>query len=155
MTRSGPQPRPAPERFWAKVDRRGPDECWPWVGARSSKGYGVFYRGSEALRPRMIFASRFSWIVHSGPIPDGLFVLHSCDNPPCCNPSHLFLGTRGDNNRDAIAKGRRRNQLTPALIDQVRRLRADGLTIPNTAATLGISPSNVDRSIRRLEDVAS
>jgi hypothetical protein len=96
------------ERYWSHVDKNGPivrpelGACWKWTGAVTDKGYGV----TGENRKNMI-ASRASWIVNRGPIPDGQFVLHKCDNPPCTNPEHLFLGTKGDNLRDAIQKGRR------------------------------------------------
>lgn len=89
-------------RFWAKVDTAGGiDACWPWSGNRIAKGYGIFtHRGRNAG------AHRTAYQYAVGQIPDGLWVLHRCDNPPCCNPAHLWLGTATDNNRDMIAKGR-------------------------------------------------
>ena len=88
-------------RFWSKVDRRGPDECWPWTAAaRDRKGYGAF-----GLDGKIQKAHRVSFLIEHGrwPEPCGL---HSCDNPPCCNPRHIFEGTKADNNRDMAAKGR-------------------------------------------------
>lgn len=81
--------------------RRG--ACWPWEGGRDKKDYGVIWR-----RGRHVFAHRHAWAMWFGSIPEGLCVLHKCDNPPCVNPWHLFLGTRTDNVHDCIAKGRRR-----------------------------------------------
>jgi len=75
--------------------------CWLWTGALSDTGYGSL-RTSEGL----FNAHRASYLAHVGPIPDGLWVLHSCDIRSCCNPYHLFLGTRRDNIADASAKGR-------------------------------------------------
>lgn len=95
--------KPLSDRFWPKVIRRGDDECWGWSGARDVFGYGVLGAG----RGRgTLGAHRVSWELHNGPIPDGLHVLHKCDNPPCCNPKHLFLGTVKDNSVDCARKGR-------------------------------------------------
>lgn len=94
--------RPSPaERFWQKVDVRA-DGCWEYRGkiARAT-GYGCFSIGYEH-----VYAHRFSWMLARGPIPDGLCVLHHCDNRPCVRPDHLFLGDRAANNADMHAKGR-------------------------------------------------
>jgi hypothetical protein len=92
---------PTEERFWCHVDKRGPDDCWNWKASRV-KGYGQI-RISET---EVIRAHRVAWEYTRGPIPDGLFACHKCDNPSCCNPSHLFLGTAQDNADDKVAKGR-------------------------------------------------
>ena len=89
------------ERFWGKVDRKGPDECWPWTAASSTSGHGRFWRDGK-----LVVASRVAWELAHGPIPAGLFVLHRCDNPLCMNPDHLFLGTQQDNVADMVQKGR-------------------------------------------------
>ena len=82
------------ERFWSKVDIKDDDSCWMWTAAKLVNfGYGAFgVRGSVVER-----AHRMSYYLVKGDIPKGLHVLHKCDNPPCCNPSHLFLGTDQDN----------------------------------------------------------
>src|ERR1700756_2891954 len=92
------------DRFWAKV-AKGPG-CWEWQGKRHYKGYGHFTVRGQGRR-RTLKAHRVSWELANGPIPEGLHVLHSCDNPPCVNPDHLFLGTDMDNVHDRDAKGRR------------------------------------------------
>ena len=81
---------------------RGPG-CWGWIGATSS-GYGRLGRGGRG--EGLVYAHRLSWELRNGPIPEGMCVLHRCDNPPCSNPDHLFLGTKADNNRDMSVKGR-------------------------------------------------
>jgi hypothetical protein len=89
------------ERFWSRVDKRGPDECWPWTGSRSPRGYGWYYHLGKNHH-----AHRVAWMLTVGGIAPGLCVCHFCDNPPCCNPSHLWEGTVGQNNKDRAAKGR-------------------------------------------------
>lgn len=98
---------PLQEAFWSRVDRRGPDECWEWRGHLNGDGYGLLSRG---VGPP-IRAHRVSWEMHNGrPIPTGLIVRHSCDNPPCINPNHLLIGTRADNMADTMSRGRHASQ---------------------------------------------
>ncbi len=98
--------------------------CWEWNGYRGPKGHGQFTSYGVSSR----LAHRVAWEFTNGPVPDGLCVLHRCDNPPCCNPDHLFLGTIADNNRDMFEKGRQQRgeghyfaRFTDA---QVREIRA-------------------------------
>lgn len=90
---------PFVDRFWAKVDRSG--DCWVWTAYRNRNGYGQFW-----FNRSLHLAHRVSWILTNGSIPDGLCVLHQCDNPPCVNPAHLWVGTQVENIADRDAKGR-------------------------------------------------
>lgn len=87
------------ERFWPKVVKT--DNCWIWKGCLIPGGYGQIW-----LNNRMVNAHRVAWEITYGHIPERLYVLHSCDNPPCIRPNHLFLGTQAENQQDSISKGR-------------------------------------------------
>ena len=91
------------ERFWRKV--RKTDRCWIWDAVVDSSGYG-FLKGEGGKHAKNISAHRYSYTLHHGPIPDGLVVMHSCDNRRCVNPDHLSVGTHKDNTQDMISKGR-------------------------------------------------
>lgn len=101
---------PLPDRFWAKVNKDGPihptlgTECWIWTGCKTRFGHGQIGRGGRGTG--LIPSHRVSWEMHNAPVPDGLWVLHHCDNPPCVRPDHLFLGTHQDNMHDMVRKGR-------------------------------------------------
>jgi hypothetical protein len=98
------QKRPLRERFLEKVQKT--DSCWNWIGCKDAHGYGVI--GAGGHQARVLKAHRVAYEIFVGPIPEGLCVLHHCDNPVCLNPSHLFLGTQTDNIRDMRAKKRDR-----------------------------------------------
>lgn len=90
------------ERFLDKVERLGPDDCWPWKAARDADGYGQFNIGNGVMRR----AHRIAFALSNGSTPSDRLVCHTCDNPPCCNPAHHFLGTIQDNQFDMAVKGR-------------------------------------------------
>ena len=144
------------QRFWEKVNQAGPDDCWPWTRARRSKGYGQF-RIRTGESPQI--ASRVAWGLTYGDIPEGLVVCHKCDNPPCCNPRHLFLGTPEENTADMVAKGRhalaspaavaelvvRVRRLTDSQIAEVRQLRSRGMSHRAIAARFDVHHSTITR----------
>lgn len=148
-----PVARPIADRFWPKVDRRGPDECWPWKGSRRGFGHGqIGGAGGRGTSP--VGAHRVSWEIHYGPVPIGLCVCHRCDNPPCVNPSHLFLGTHADNVADKVAKGRGRAasrpgagnpnaKLTESDVAEIRRRLLTGEPGTAIARDFGISSTHV------------
>jgi len=106
------------KRFWSKVNIVGEDDCWEWQAGSRGLGYGAF-----KFEKKTIDAHRMVWFLVYGEFPD-LLVCHSCDNPPCCNPKHLFLGTYQDNMDDAVRKNRLQTgdlNWSRRLPDKVRR----------------------------------
>lgn len=149
--------RPLAERFWEKVDKRGPDECWNWT-ASNTKGYGSIGANGKLHR-----ATRIGWEMLNGPIPDGLWVLHKCDNPFCCNPSHWFLGSPADNTRDMMAKGRQNRKghqakgesqwqakLTSDKVIEIRKRASDGEKITAIARAYGVAHTTIHKIVNRL-----
>lgn len=113
--------------FWPRVECGEPDECWPYAGAKNEHGYGVIRVPGELRNEK---AHRVALRLSGTPIPAGMDVLHSCDNPPCCNPAHLRPGTHADNMADMFSRGRRIAALGEAngksrlTSDQVREFKA-------------------------------
>ncbi len=117
-------------RFWGKVNIGGVNDCWTWKNATFLNGYGAFRKVVSTNKYRQLVASRVAYYLSTGTQPAGLFVCHHCDNPLCCNPTHLFLGTASENELDKHAKGRNPNQhgelgrtakLTWDEVDEIRK----------------------------------
>lgn len=128
------------ERFWSKVEKRGPDACWVWK-ANKRNGYGLF-----SLLGTTISANRMSWILTNGAIPKGLCVCHSCDNRVCVNPKHLWLGTIAENNADKADKGRSNwgennpnSKLTEVDVLMIRQRLDEGESQTSIAKDYGVS----------------
>jgi hypothetical protein len=124
--------------------------CWLWVGSVNFDSRGDRY-GRRVHEGRFWRAHRLSFVLHRGPIPDGLWVLHRCDTPLCVNPQHLFLGTVTDNNADMTQKGRRRSAEGEAAgnskltAEQVVEIRTSPGSHANIAARFGVSPTTIGR----------
>ncbi len=143
------------ERFWSKVSPEPNTGCWLWVGSVSWQGYGRAWLGG-----RCVLAHRASWAESFGPIPCGLHALHRCDNPPCVNPAHLFLGTNAENVADRDRKGRgargasvsnrgERNGSHKLTREAVREIRASvGATQDALARRYGVTQAVVWRVLR-------
>lgn len=129
---------PLIERFISRVTKAG--DCWVWCGSKAPGGYGQLSVGGKLQR-----ANRVSWRLFRGEIPKGLHVLHRCDNPPCVNPEHLFLGTHGDNVRDMFSKGRGKfTRIPPKLTeDQVTKIYSDDRIYKEIAKDYGVDPSTI------------
>lgn len=151
----GPRLRPLAERFWPKVRQGDADACWPWLAGVTSQGYGRIYvqdLGGPAL------AHRVAWGLANGVDPGDRLICHTCDNPPCCNPKHLYAGTSADNNGDTVARGRARRaygersgkaKLSAEQLDEIRMLAATGVPQTQIAAAMGVSSSHVSRILSR------
>lgn len=131
------------KRFLSKV-KPATSGCWEWQGGKNEHGYGMFFLSPKARTQK---AHRIAWEFFRGPIPDGGCVLHSCDNPPCVNPDHLWIGTKKQNSKDMVKKGRStsgvKNSQSKITEDIVRIIRTDCRTYRKISAHYGICPSQV------------
>lgn len=148
--RRGKESVPLSGRFWNLVATGDPQECWEWQGGRFPSGYG---RVMERKTP--FLAHRFAYSSANGEIPDGLVVRHSCDNPPCCNPNHLLLGTHKDNMGDALERGRTARGersgsavLTDGEVKELRRRRSGGESISQLAREKKMSRAAIRQAIK-------
>lgn len=145
----------ARERFDRKV-HKAPTGCWEWTGGRSRDGYGVFWGGEYRPQggPVMGLAHRWSYAHFNGVIPEGMYVLHRCDNPGCVNPAHLFAGTQADNVADCAAK-KRRNQIryrklsADAHAEIRKRYARGGVSQSVLAKEYGVSQPTISHIVRR------
>jgi hypothetical protein len=139
------------DMYWDRVERgRG---CWLWGGGRGGNGYGILRRAEKSgFSPQ---AHRLSWIFANGAIPQGKYVLHTCDTPLCVNPSHLFLGSQRDNALDMVKKGRGRHKtaykLSVAKVKQIRHLYAKGTRQMDLATRFNVSQPMISLVVRRQE----
>lgn len=135
--------------FWAKVDIKGQDECWPWKKGTSKAGYGqVRYLN------KVVYTHRLAWELTNGPIPDGMYILHKCDNRLCNNPSHLYLGTQLDNMRDKAERNPydggsgRPNMFSDDDIVNIKKLYSDGMTQKEIANLFDTSQPRISYTLR-------
>lgn len=139
------------DRFWSKVDRLGIDECWLWQGAIDKDGYGKITIGSRTYR-----AHRVAYELHTGLVDEGMFILHHCDNPTCCNPYHLFQGTNRDNIEDMLKKGRsligskhHKSKLSEEDIPIIRNLYKSGVPMNLLAEKYKVDAGNIHHIVNR------
>ena len=146
-------------RFWSKIDKRGPDECWPWLGGTFTHGYGRFKAAGRDIK-----APRIALFLNSGKDPFPLFACHSCDYPPCCNGRHIFPGTKVENMLDRDAKGRGvlppngpwimtgeshpRAKFTEVQVREIRRRHAAGESESSLARYFRASQTGISSIIR-------
>ena len=154
----GPAKIPMWAKVWPKIDQSaGEDECHPWMGLRNSKGYGKIANGRGKSK---LYASRVVYELVNGPIGDpSLVVRHTCDNPPCCNPRHLILGTPGDNARDRGERKRGREhrqygeananvKIKDSDLPLIHELRAKGWSQQKIADRFGVKQQQISRILR-------
>lgn len=142
---------PLESLFFHRVAKGASDDCWEWQGSKTWSGYGQFQHGTATK-----LAHRIAYTFANGDIPDGLVVRHKCDNPPCCNPAHLEVGTYKDNMQDAVVRDRMSHgEAHPFAVlteDDVREIRAQheqGVTISAMSRHYGVGRKAIRSAIRR------
>lgn len=142
----------AARSFWDKVDKSG--ECWIWTASCFGSGYGQAYTGRDDAR--IVGAHRMSYELSFGPIADGMYVLHKCDNRKCVNPDHLFLGDQARNMNDAAEKGRIQrgvrhwnSKLNPQIVRRIRKMYDAGMSYQEIGDIVGLRPQYVGSICRR------
>ena len=140
------------ERFWEKVKTSKSNECWEWQGSKIRDGYGHIRDKEQKYQ----MAHRISWQLFNGEIPNGLWVLHKCDNPSCVNPNHLEIGTASKNTLDAYKRGRMNKKgeknslakLTVITVQEIKKLYKNyDLTQKRLAKKFGIGQSAISRIV--------
>ena len=129
-------------RFWSRVEITNLLSCWEWQSMKDRDGYGVY--GKKHTR-----SHRYAWSLVYGPIPEGKYILHKCDNPACCNPNHLYLGTQANNMRDKVAHNRHPTKLTPDNIRTIRKLATTEATQASIARTFGVCSTTIHRIVTK------
>jgi hypothetical protein len=135
------------KRFWSKVRKQGDDQCWEWVGNMHNNGYGLIAIDKHNWR-----AHRLSYCIKHGSVPEGMYLLHQCDNKICVNPAHLKPGTHQENMAEMKERGRAstgpKRRLTA---DQIKYILESGKSLSVLTAELGVHPRTIERVRQRYE----
>lgn len=141
------------DKFWSNVQKGNPDECWIWIGSPSGNGYGQLRFEGVTYRSNVL-----SYLINKGNIPARMYICHTCDNPICVNPNHLFVGTPSDNAKDRQQKGRGRpmdgennsnNRFTKESIIQMRSMFQKGYLCNEIAHIFDTNPEYVRNVVKR------
>lgn len=139
-------------RFWKKVTIKSDNECWSWNGSRCANNYGHL-----TIQHKTWKAYRYSWMIKNGPIPKRMNICHSCNNPPCVNPSHLYLATHKQNMADASRDflfvhgiNHSHARLNPESVREIRKLRDQGVSIPKLCRQFNMSAGAIWAASKRL-----